>query len=279
MNENLLIGILVGMTGSVLLSVGKGVQKMKVDVLKKGSAMLSPAHRRDFGIWLLGVAMTASASIFYSFSLKFTDKSSIVSSLSGIGLVGLLIFAWLVLKERVGLQELLGAAMVIIGTGLIGYFNQSLAQAQRYNLPQFLWLCGAAVAIFAALSLTAVKFPRVHGFVFGLIAGACIGIAMILADMALVWSSGSIIGQFKGPYVYFAILCSACALTVTQVAFFKATAVVVVPTVNSFTILTPLLFEYFTFNVLLAPLQYAGVALIIAGVITLSTSPKQIFKN
>ena len=277
MNESLALGLVVGICGSVLLSVGKGVQKMKVDVLKQGKKMFQPPYRRDFVIWLVGVLMTASASVFYSVSLKFTDKSSIVSSLSGIGLVGLLIFAWLVLKEKVGAREIFSSLMIIFGTGLIGYFNRALISGQKYDVTKFIYVIIFLLAVFAGLVLLGFKYKKLYGFAFGVIAGSLIGIAMILGDMALVKSQGDLLGQFNTPYVYLALLSSAGALTLTQVAFFKATAVVVVPTINSFTILAPLLVEYFTFGVMLAFPQYLGVAMVLAGVIILTTSPKQAF--
>jgi len=277
LNESLALGLVVGICGSVLLSVGKGVQKMKVDVLKQGKKMFQPPYRRDFVIWLVGVLMTASASVFYSVSLKFTDKSSIVSSLSGIGLVGLLIFAWLVLKEKVGAREIFSSLMIIFGTGLIGYFNRALISGQKYDVTKFIYVIIFLLAVFAGLVLLGFKYKKLYGFAFGVIAGSLIGIAMILGDMALVKSQGDLLGQFNTPYVYLALLSSAGALTLTQVAFFKATAVVVVPTINSFTILAPLLVEYFTFGVMLAFPQYLGVAMVLAGVIILTTSPKQAF--
>lgn len=277
MNDNLALGLAVGMSASVLLSVGKGVQKMKVDVLKQGAKMFSPPHRRDLVIWLIGVVMTMSASVLYSVSLKFTDKSSIITSLSGIGLVGLLIFAWLALKEKVGFREIIGSVLIIIGTGLISYFNQTLASGQKYQLSKFVYVLLVLLGVFGALAVLGLKYKKLYGFAFGVIAGSMIGIAMILADMALVKSSGDLLGQFSNPYVYLAILSACGALAFTQVAFFKATAVVVVPTINSFTILTPLVMEYFTFGVLLNFSQYLGVSLVLAGIVILTTSPKQAF--
>jgi drug/metabolite transporter (DMT)-like permease len=277
LDDNLALGLAMGIIASVLLSVGKGVQKMKVDVLKQGKKMFQPPLRRDFVIWAVGVLMTMSASVFYSLALKFTDKSSIVSSLSGVGLVGLLIFARLVLKEKVGAREIYSSAMIIVGTGLIGYFNRALISGQKYDVTRFTYVTLGLFAAFAVLAVLGFKYKKIYGFSFGVIAGSLIGIAMILADMALVKSQGDMLGQFNTPFVYLAILCSAGALALTQVAFFKATAVVVVPTINSFTILAPLLVEFFTFGVVLAFLQYLGVAMVLAGVIILTTSPKQAF--
>ena len=67
-----------------------------------------------------------------------------------------------------------------------------------------------------------------------------IGIAMILGDMALVASGNSMMGQFRNPYPYIAVAVGGGALVITQFAFWRARAMVVVPTINSFIILTNL---------------------------------------
>jgi len=279
MEQGLAAGLLLGIFGSLLLNVGKGVQKQKVLVLKQGRKMFSPLYRRDFSIWLTGILMTVAASGFYSASLKFTDKSSLVASLSGIGLVGLLLYAWLVLKERVGFREVFSSALIILGTGMVSYFNQPLAEEQRYNLGHFLWVSLVLALVFGALAGLGVKVVKFWGFAFGLIAGSLIGLAMILGDMALVRSGGSMFRQFQNPFVYLALLSASSALVLTQVAFFKGAAVLVVPTINSFIILTPLLVEYFVFQTRLNLIQYFGAMIIISGILILTTGFKQVFQK
>jgi len=274
MDQGLYIGLALGISGSIMMNVGKGIQKQKIAVLKKGRQMFFPPHRRDFIIWLTGILITSAAAPIYSASFKFTDKSSIISSLSGIGLVALLIYAGLVLKEAIGARDIFSSALIIFGTGLISYFNQPLTQEQQYDLTGFTYVVLALIAAFGTLAILSTRFHKIWGFGFGLIAGSCIGLAMILGDMALVKSAGSFLGQLSNIYVYLALLSATTALVLTQVAFFKGKAVLVVPTINSFIILTPLLVEYFTFKTVLLPVQYLGVAIIVSGVILLTTSPK-----
>ncbi len=279
MDKGLAFGLVLGIFASVLMNVGKGVQKQKVEVLKKGRAMFSPENRRDFRIWLFGVAMTVAAAGFYSASLKFTDKSSIIAALAGIGLIGLLIFAVLVLKEPLGLREIASSALIIIGTGMISWFDKPLAEAQQYDLRSFIYVIICLVLFFGVLSIAGLKIEKFWGLAFGLIAGSFIGLGMILADMALVRSGGNLITQFLNPWVYLAMLSGIMALSITQVAFFKGTAVLVVPTINSFVILTPLVVEYFTFGTALNLTQYTGAALVVVGIVILTTSPKQVFQG
>jgi len=275
--ETLYLGLLLGASAAICLNLGKGIQKMKVKVLGQGRAMFRPPHRRDFVIWVLGALTSLSATILYSLALKYTDKSSLVSSMNGVGLIALVFFAWLVLKEPMGIREWLGAGLVVAGTTAMSYLDQPLPAGQSYDLPRFLTLVAILIAVFLPLVLLALKVVRLHGLVFGALVGTIIGVAMILGDMALVKSQGDFLGQLQNPYSYAAIFCGGSALTLTQVAFWRASALSVVPTINSFMILIPVLMEYFTFGTVLQPVQYLAVLVIVLGVVLITTSSRQEF--
>ena len=83
------------------------------------------------------------------------------------------------------------------------------------------------------------------------------------------------LGQLKNPYPYVAIVLGTVALAVTQLAFWRSRAMVVVPTINSFVILAPVVFERFVFGTVLRPPQYLAVVAIVAGVILLTATEKQ----
>ncbi|HOY63457.1 MAG TPA: hypothetical protein PK745_09790, partial [bacterium] len=53
------------------------------------------------------------------------------------------------------------------------------------------------------------------------------------------------------------------------------TGIVIVPTVNSFLIISPMVFEIFIFGTTLTPMQYAGAGMIVIGVIALTTGGGQ----
>ena len=275
--ETLYLGLLLGASAAICLNLGKGIQKMKVKVLGQGRAMFRPPHRRDFVIWVLGALTSLSATILYSLALKYTDKSSLVSSMNGVGLIALVFFAWLVLKEPMGIREWLGAGLVVAGTTAMSYLDQPLPAGQSYVLSRFLTLVAILIAVFLPLVLLALKVVRLHGLVFGALVGTIIGVAMILGDMALVKSQGDFLGQLQNPYSYAAIFCGGSALTLTQVAFWRASALSVVPTINSFMILIPVLMEYFTFGTVLQPVQYLAVLVIVLGVVLITTSSRQEF--
>jgi len=270
-----LLGIVFAILASTNLNVGKGMQKWKVKVFAHGRAMFSREHRKDLLLWFCGFLLTFTATPLYSFALLHTEKSSMVSALNGVGMIGLVIFAWLVLRERIGAQEIGGAVLVLAGVTVMGAFDQPLEAAQQFTLAPFLYCTLATALVFVPLAVYAWKTNHLYGFTFGAIPGILIGIAMILGDMALVASGNSMWGQLKNPYPYLAIAVGAVALVITQFAFWRARAMVVVPTINSFIILTPVIYEIFTFGTRLEPIQWAAVGAIISGVILLTATAKQ----
>ncbi|MFO8056560.1 MAG: EamA family transporter [bacterium] len=265
-------GLAVGALGAIAMNLGNGVQKMKVHVLTKGWAMFSREYRRDRRIWLMGVIGSTISAGLFSYAMNLTDKPSTISSLVGIGLIALVIFAWLVLKEKIGPREITGCAMVIIGTTVLAYFEVPIEDPASFVLVELITYIGIIMAAFALLVVYTLVTGNLHGVIFGCLAGTFIGIGLFIADIALVESGGSFLGQLKNPYPYVAMVAGVSALAVTQVGFLRARAVVVVPCQNSFTILIPLLLEYLVYTIHLSPPQYLGIVVLIPGVIVLSTT-------
>ena len=271
---SLWLGILFAIIASTNMNVGKAIQKWKVKVFGHGRKMFRRAHRKDLGVWGIGFLLTSSATIFYSLALKFTDKSSMVSSLTGIGLIGLVLFAWLVLKEKVGKQEIGGAALVLLGTAIMGLFESS-PEAQEPYLLGFLICGGIILVLLVPPVFWSWRTRRYHGLTFGALAGALLGIAVILGDFALLSAENSFFGQLRYPYPYFAVFSGTIAIVVTQLAFWRGAAMVVVPTINSVMILSPVVLEYFAFGTVLSPVSYLGIVAIVAGVVFLTATERK----
>jgi len=180
--DGLFAGIGLAITASIFLNVGKGVQKWKVKTLAHGRKVLTREHRRDFVIWLAGILMTTSATIFYSAALKFTDKSSMVSAFNGVGMIGLVLFAWLVLKEKIGRQELGGAALILIGTGLL-----TLAALSVRARPVVTIAATLASGLLTLLLLVWGIWATTHGFfaLLPFITAALCGASTLLLSVSL----------------------------------------------------------------------------------------------
>lgn len=275
MDASLLTGLGVAATASTLLNVGKGVQKMKVHVLKKGRGAFRSENRRDLGIWLLGMLMTGGASGLFSYALKLTDKAGLVSATGGLGIVGLVLFATFVLEERFGVREGFGTAAVVVGTALLGYFDQPSTPPADYPLARLVLVDSGLIAVMALLCWWSWKTNRLHSLIFGATAGLLIAVAIVLADLALLQAGNSFLGQLANPFPYIALAIGGGALVTTQLAFFRGRAMVVVPTINSSMIAGPPLIEYFVLGTRLAAMQLVGLGIIVAGVVVLTTGTER----
>lgn len=268
--ESLAPGIALAILASCNMNVGKGVQKWKVGVLAAGRGVFAPARRRDFAIWLGGVGLTVSASVLFSLALKFTDTPSMVSALNGVGIIGLVAFAGLVLGERIGAPEAAGALLVLAGTALMGWFDPGAGTPDGFDLRAFAAAAAGLIAPLALAAFAAWRARRFHGLTFGALAGALIGVSMVLGDLALLAAGNDVVGQLRNPYPYAALTVGGVALAVTQLAFWRATAISVVPTTNAFVILVPVVLERSALGRGIVGPQYAAVAAIVAGVVLLT---------
>ena len=265
-------GLALGAAGAMCMNVGKGVQKMKVEVLKHGLDAFRPPHRRDLGIWALGYAMTASAGIFYSLALARTDQPSVIAAMTGVGLVALVVFSALVLRERVGRTEVTGVALVVVGTATVSALHTTANVGGSFEVRELMLWSGSVLGVWVLPVTYTLVTGRFHGTIFGALAGSLIGVSMILGDIAMTEARGSLLGQLKGPYVYLALLAGTSALALTQVAFFKSRAVVVVPCSNSFMILVPVLLERAILGVTISRGQAMGMAIVIVGIVAMTAT-------
>jgi drug/metabolite transporter (DMT)-like permease len=267
----LILVLFIAAIASISLNVGKAVQKMKVEVLRQKKAVLTPPYRRDFLIWCVGMLMTLVAGILLMVAQKMTDKTSLVSALNGVGLIGLALFAWLVLKEKVGGREWGSVLVIIIGTVIVSYFNVAVTGEKTYNFVSVLWVSGVSIVALTLMLFASLKLGRGHAFVFAAMAGVCLGLMNILYHIGPIAGGGTLAGSFKTAYPYAGFMVGNCAFVFTNLAFFHGRGITVVPTVNSFMIVSPMLFEFFIFGVSMRPIQYVGAVFIVFGVIALTT--------
>jgi len=272
MNTTFLLGVLLGVLGALLMNIGKGVQKQKVHVLLLGRKMVARQHRRDLGIWLVGLTMTASASAPYAAGIWLSGAPSTISAMTGVGLIGLTIYASRVLRERIDTSDGIGIALVVVGTSALGYLGAEHEAASR-AFSFFTLYCTLAVLLVGATiaCMVALRCRRIHGVTYGLTAGMLIGLAMFLVDVGVVLADGSFRGAFHTPFPWISLASVVCALAVTQLGFFRGKALEVVPAVSSSTILVPWVLELAIYG------QVPGIAVgvtmtfIVIGVVLLST--------
>lgn len=271
MNLSFLIGITIGMFAALMMNIGKGVQKQKVHIFLEGWAAFSTENRKDLHIWLVGLSMTALAGVFFSLALKHSSSPSSVSAMTGVGLVGLTLYAIKVIGEHLRRIEAIGIGLVVIGTSALGYLGGTKALIE--GLTDFSLKAPIVFLIFliAILSCIGLFIKRFYGMAFGVASGILVGLALFIGDVALVVSDRSIIMQLFTPYPYLAMFIGTLGMLFTQIGFLRARALEVVPCVNSAIILTPLVLEVVIYGVMPDPESILFTLVIVTGVVFLST--------
>jgi drug/metabolite transporter (DMT)-like permease len=272
MEGKLWLAIMLAITASACLNVGKAMQKWKVKVLRQG--VFKPENRKDFSLWICGVLLTMAATPLFSLALNNTDKPSLVSAMNGMGMIGLVLFAWLVLREKIGAQEISGALLVFAGATVMGLYETNPQHGQTINLHGLLFIEVILLGLCGPAAYLSWRTRKLHGLAFGTLVGILLGTAVILGKLALVQAGNDFIGQLKNPYPYAALLVGLGALILTQFAFWRSSAMVVVPTMNSLMILSPALFQYFALDQTLKAPQYPAIIIIVIGVVLLTATER-----
>jgi hypothetical protein len=271
-NPNFLLGLALGMVAALSLNLGKGIQKRHIAVLTTGRRIFARENRKELGGWAVGLFLTFISALPYSMGLKFSGSPSVISAMTGVGLVGLVVYALRVLGERLGRRDGLGIVLVVIATSALGFLGGG---RENWDLEvpavTIVQVVIVPVAVLAAACAAALRVRAIHGVAFGAMSGFFIGLSLFLGDVALVKAGGDLVGQLSNPYPYVAMAIGVLALTATQIGFLRARALIVVPAVNSAAIVTPVFLEGAIYGQFPRSLTVVFIGVVIVGVVLLST--------
>jgi drug/metabolite transporter (DMT)-like permease len=210
---------------------------------------------------------------------------SLVGAMAGSGLVTLAVFSHFVMREPIGKFDLLGIALIIAGSALIGLF----ALEQGEPSPRWLVLHGFTVALVAAY-LVAWLLARGGdrtGLVLGGFGGALAGASMLYQNAAtIVADVGALIylplaeslawgrlSALVNVYLILWFVISNGAFVLLQFAYGRGKAIHVIPAFNVNFIVVPVLGGVIAFAERVHLLQWVGVAIIVAGTVLLTAKP------
>jgi drug/metabolite transporter (DMT)-like permease len=273
--SNLAIGILIGIVSSVCLNLGKGVQRIGAetlgkDILKKWKE--NPEDKRKIIIWLVGTLMTAFAAVSQVGAQLFLPNSSIFVALSGIGIISVVLFAARIIKEKISLIQVIGIAIIIIGTAFLGINYPEITEPLLPRV-DFAIYSAIVTAITTGLVVYSVKTKRGYGIVLGSIAGLFNGFAAICTAFSVSTGNGNFAASILNVWLLVSLVLGQCAFWTTQLAFKKGgNASLVVPAMSSFLIIVPFINDVFLYRLPLGIFQYLAFLLNIVGIIVLCVS-------
>jgi multidrug transporter EmrE-like cation transporter len=240
--------ILFGILGTISYHLAKAFQKQGIESLKLRSEVKKRGKKS--AIYIIGFILNNALAGFQFLALQFGEMS-LYSSVFGIGLVALMLYAHYILKEQISKRELLGAVLIIIGTVGIGIFSifYSLVEPtvifENFIISLYILTPVSAFIIIIGYkfkNLTLVLFSSIGGIISGVggsfmyIGNASGGFQPYVVFCAIIFSLGFILG-----FVSFLL---------SQIAFARGAATSrYVPIYNALFFLTPFVYELTIFAV------------------------------
>lgn len=285
---NIPLVLLLGILSTIQTHLAKALERQGIEVFEQIKARLTqtaqvvPNGLNKPIIYTVGVILNNTLFIWSTLAQPY-GPPALFSSMFGVGLVFLMIYAALVLRERINAREWVGAGTILLGTLIIGYENITGAGIDRFtmNLPAMFLVLG----IWLVVCLVFVGFATRSGsrewaaLAFGLLAGTLGSLDPFLKGVGQNYGgqSGVLPGNWLGGVIFAAsFVIGFIAFVVTQIGFAKKVrASLLVPVYNAAFIGLPVIWQIF----LLPAYQFTcltGVAmsLLIGGVLVMQPGRK-----
>ena len=277
--DNAWLIIVLGIASTTQTHMAKALERQGIETwdlirerLQRGGAKIEGRARKPL-IYGLGLALNYTTFVYHLFVTPLGGTTALYTSMYGMGLVVLLPYTMLVMKERISRLELGGAVAILLGTLIIGMEGVSRPPLDMGQM-DLGWTVAAAVALMGAcLALILVGLrsgtPNAIGLAFGLGAGACGTLDPFLKGVGQSAGGGAFTPGSVGGWVVLAssFLIGWLSWWITQWGFYRrARANVLVPAFNCTYIAVPVALQ-----ALLLPgyalywTTWLGLGLIMAG--------------
>ena len=288
------ISIISGLIYAALYNIGFVLEKkaiLKLPPEKKSGVLSLVKSILTNKLWLLGLFITIISMGFYYLALLWAPLSAI-APLSGFGLVVLILYAHLDLRESIKKMELVGFILVIIGvvvsSWLMSYGNRDLEWSEWKNVSHSF---GGAVVVIGSL-IVAISFTfvpvlfknKIRPFDIAIFAGLIAGIQAIVLKGITVWTTEK---NFKTDIwiivIYFLVVLATALMSTgsLQFAFREGKVSTIMAIYNGIMTVFPILYGgiiLLEWNTLILVQQvFLGISLIITvvGIILLSLKHSQ----
>ena len=265
--------ILLAFVGNSVLNIAQAGQKLGLGLMRRNP-------RRGALLWVGSLLGTSVAALIGWVAVSI-GSVALVGAMAGAGLGSLALFSFLVLKEKIRALELVGIALMAGSAVLIGLFQRDLPLGEpslRRLFPYLACLCAAALLAWVVLRRRSrVVGPVIAGFA-GVLGGFVPLFQKVSTSMAGRGTSfvaaalkpGHWAYAVANPFTLLWILLSIVSMAVIQFAYRHERAVRLIPYFTSCTILVPVFGGVLVFQERLQAVQWAGVVLILIGLLLLT---------
>jgi drug/metabolite transporter (DMT)-like permease len=273
---------LIAFLGYSLQNISQATQKMALDIQRR--------HKKaGFFLWCVATFFTLFSNFIVLYAVSIGNVS-LVGALSGTGLLALVIYSDLVLKEKVSRWELLSIVIIISGIILMGAFEHTTRNDTiRINLLIFIFtistIAGIIITVFLARKKrrTALSFTFLSGILGGFlrlfqkVSTTRIGKEYSFINIRLENTTDSVFldklinaaQSLTNPFTFLWVILSIVSMVLMQFAYSRDRAITLIPIFLAITILIPVCGGVLFFLETLMIPQVAGVLCILGGAILL----------
>lgn len=260
MDISLIQSVALAFAGNSLIAVGQGTQKSQVSVIQVGDSRSQKIRR--ILLWAGGIA-SSNLGLVLIYQAIALGHTAIVGTLSGSGLITLVLFSHFVLKERVQASELAGVILIFLGVLFLPLWP--VDQTASYIRNDALFLGAASVILLLCLLAVFLekKKGRTVGTILALLAGSMTGFSQIYQKVSATQSSPLYTQSSFYLFLGFFLL----SFSSMQMAYRRHRAITVIPYFNASAVLIPLVGGQVFFQERLSWVQWLCVAVIAAGMV------------
>lgn len=268
MNQTIL-SLLIAFLGYSVQNISQASQKIGFIKMKKDK-------KTGMIIWGAATIGTGLSTLILLVAVSM-GQVSLVGAMAGTGLVSMSVYSRFVMKETPGKRELAGVGLILISAVLIGIFAQDAA-VSIIVLDLLIIKLLIVSLIYIILWFIFRKRKKILCVVLGGYSGALGG---FVSQFQKISTSGTIQGELitgatagikslLNPFTLFWILLSISSMIVLQFAHKNGQPMQVIPSFSANFILIPVIGGVTCFGEVLHPVQWAGVAVIIIGVLMIT---------
>lgn len=193
-----ILAMFFGVVLTVQVHIAKAMEKQGIEVfdlikarLKKQA--LTETNAKKPLIYTLGMVLHNTVFIWQILGTSY-GLASHVTSMFGLGLIALMIYSSMILKEDITRIEYIGAGILIIGTIIIGIENLNQSTIERAtidtNIAIFFIIAFIIVGFFLLKLVISQNNPLTAGIIFGMYAGGWGSFDPILKELGLTFGGG-----------------------------------------------------------------------------------------
>lgn len=278
---NIPLVLLFGMLFSIQVHLAKALQRQGIEIFEqiKKRQVVQGGLRKPV-IYTVGVILNNTLFIWSTLAQPY-GPPALFSSMFGVGLVFLMIYAAVVLKESINRREVVGATAIILGTLAIGYENVLRGERlDRFtmNLSAFFLILGAWLTFSVLFIFSANRSGnlKIMALAYGLLAGSLGGLDPFLKGVGQNYGGASAVipATTLGNIIFVSsFVIGFLAFVITQIGFArKVRASLLVPAYNAAFIGLPVFWQLFLLpDYSLTIWTALGLTLIIGGVAAMQT--------